>query len=196
MAKRVTLKPTFKIENIVASAALGAELDLYAIAKASVDVDYEPEQFPGAIYKIKEPKVALLLFKNGKIICTGAKTEADIKRAIDMVIKVVRKYILTEKKLAKRFKLHTEFRIENIVASADLGVELDLYAIAKASADVDYEPEQFPGAIYKIKEPKVALLLFKNGKIICTGAKTEADIKKAIDQVIKVVKNYILSEKK
>jgi transcription initiation factor TFIID TATA-box-binding protein len=98
MAKRVTLKPTFKIENIVASAALGAELDLYAIAKASVDVDYEPEQFPGAIYKIKEPKVALLLFKNGKIICTGAKTEADIKKAIDQVIKVVKNYILSEKK--------------------------------------------------------------------------------------------------
>jgi transcription initiation factor TFIID TATA-box-binding protein len=92
--------------------------------------------------------------------------------------------------------LHPEFKIENIVASADLGVELDLYAIAKASSDVDYEPEQFPGAIYKIKEPKVALLLFKNGKIICTGAKTEADIKKAIDQVVRVVKNYILVSEK
>ncbi|MCL5239078.1 MAG: hypothetical protein M1286_01220 [Candidatus Marsarchaeota archaeon] len=98
--------------------------------------------------------------------------------------------------MAKRVALKPQFKIENIVASADLGVELDLYAIAKASPDVDYEPEQFPGAIYKIHDPKVALLLFKNGKIICTGAKTEADIKKAIDQVIKVVKNYILSEKK
>jgi len=195
MAKRMKLKTAFKIENIVASAALGAELDLYAIAKASSDVDYEPEQFPGAIYKIKEPKVALLLFKNGKIICTGAKTKADIERAIDIVIKVVKKYILTQKGSA-RVKLNTAFKVENIVASADLGAELDLYAIAKASADVDYEPEQFPGAIYKIKEPKVALLLFKNGKIICTGAKTEADIKRAIEQVIKVVKNYILSAKK
>ncbi len=97
--------------------------------------------------------------------------------------------------MAKRVALKPNFKIENIVASADLGVELDLYAIAKASADVDYEPEQFPGAIYKIKEPKVALLLFKNGKIICTGAKTEADIKRAIEQVIKVVKNYILAKK-
>lgn len=97
--------------------------------------------------------------------------------------------------MAKRVALKPNFKIENIVASADLGVELDLYAIAKASADVDYEPEQFPRAIYKIKEPKVALLLFKNGKIICTGAKTEADIKRAIEQVIKVVKNYILAKK-
>ncbi len=98
--------------------------------------------------------------------------------------------------MAKRVELKSNFKIENIVASADLGVELDLYAIAKASTSVDYEPEQFPGAIYKIKEPKVALLLFKNGKIICTGAKTEADIRKAIEQVIKVVRNYILTTKK
>ncbi len=98
----------------------------------------------------------------------------------------------TVKPAGKKPKLKANFKIENIVASADLGVELDLYAIAKASMDVDYEPEQFPGAIYKIHEPKVALLLFKNGKIICTGAKTEADIKRAIEQVIKVVKKYTL----
>ncbi len=98
-------------------------------------------------------------------------------------------------KSGKRVELNTKFKIENIVASADLGVELDLYGIAKASPDVDYEPEQFPGAICKIHDPKTALLLFKNGKIICTGAKTEADIKKAIDQVIKIVRNYILEAK-
>ncbi len=91
--------------------------------------------------------------------------------------------------------LHPEYRVENIVASADLGVDLDLYGIAKASTDIDYEPEQFPGAICKIKEPKAALLLFKNGKIICTGAKTKSDIRKAIDQIIKVVKNHTITYK-
>jgi len=91
---KISLRPDFKIENIVASADLGVELDLYAIAKASPDVDYEPEQFPGAIYKIHNPKTALLLFKNGKVICTGSKTEADIHRAIDIMIKTVQKYIL------------------------------------------------------------------------------------------------------
>jgi transcription initiation factor TFIID TATA-box-binding protein len=89
--------------------------------------------------------------------------------------------------------LKPEFKVENIVASADLGVDLDLYSIAKASPDVDYEPEQFPGAICKIRDPKSALLLFKNGKIICTGAKTEADIRRAINQVIKIVKDHTLS---
>jgi len=94
MAKKL-LKPDFKVENIVASADLGVDLDLYGIAKASPDVDYEPEQFPGAICKIKDPKSALLLFKNGKIICTGAKTEADIRRAINQVIKIVKDHTLT-----------------------------------------------------------------------------------------------------
>lgn len=88
--------------------------------------------------------------------------------------------------------LRPDFRVENIVASADLNIDLDLYGIARASTDIDYEPEQFPGAICKIKEPKAALLLFKNGKIICTGAKTEADIRRAIDQIIKVVKSHTI----
>ena len=88
-----------------------------------------------------------------------------------------------------------DFRVENIVASADLGVDVDLYGIAKASTDVDYEPEQFPGAICKIHEPKTALLLFKNGKIICTGAKTEAEIRRAIDQLIKIVKSHVIETK-
>ncbi|MCL5428077.1 MAG: hypothetical protein M1321_02750 [Candidatus Marsarchaeota archaeon] len=92
-----------------------------------------------------------------------------------------------------RMSLHPEYKIENIVASADLGVELDLYAIAKASQDVDYEPEQFPGAICKIHDPKTALLLFKNGKVICTGSKTESDIKKAIGLVIKIVEKHIIA---
>ncbi len=92
-----------------------------------------------------------------------------------------------------RVSLHPAYKIENIVASADLGVELDLYAIAKASQDVDYEPEQFPGAICKIHDPKTALLLFKNGKVICTGSKTESDIKRAIDQVIKIVEKHVIA---
>ena len=96
--KDVVLKPTYRVENIVASTDLKVELDLYGLAKLSYDIDYEPEQFPGAILKIHDPKSALLLFKNGKIICTGAKTEADIRKAIEQVIKVVRKYILAEKK--------------------------------------------------------------------------------------------------
>ena len=83
----------FKIENIVASAALGAELDLYAIARELDNVEYEPEQFPGAILKLKEPKTSLLLFKNGKIICTGAKSEAMVHESVELAVKNISAYI-------------------------------------------------------------------------------------------------------
>jgi len=91
--KRVVLKPTYRVENIVAKAELNVDLDLYGLAKLSHDVDYEPEQFPGAIFKVHEPKAALLLFKNGKIICTGARTTADIKRAVSQAVDLVNRYI-------------------------------------------------------------------------------------------------------
>ena len=91
--KDVVLKPTYRVENIVASTDLKVELDLYGLAKLSYDIDYEPEQFPGAILKIHEPKSALLLFKNGKIICTGARTEADVKRSIDQAVDLIKRYM-------------------------------------------------------------------------------------------------------
>ena len=90
--KHVILKPTYRVENIVASADLGLELDLYGLASASHDVDYEPEQFPGAILKVHEPKAALLLFKNGKIICTGTRTAADVNKAVGLAIELIKKY--------------------------------------------------------------------------------------------------------
>jgi transcription initiation factor TFIID TATA-box-binding protein len=90
--KKIVLKPTYKVENLVASADLKLDLDLYGLANLSRDIDYEPEQFPGAILKVHEPKAALLLFKNGKIICTGAKTETDVKRAVGEAVELVKRF--------------------------------------------------------------------------------------------------------
>ena len=75
----------FKIENIVASANLNAELDLYAIARERDNVEYEPEQFPGLVYRVFNPKVVALLFGSGKVVCTGAKNPDDIKIAIKKI---------------------------------------------------------------------------------------------------------------
>ncbi len=91
--KNVELKPTYKVVNIVASADLNTDLDLYGLAKLSFDIDYEPEQFPGAILKIHDPKSALLLFKNGKVICTGARTEDEVRRSIMQAVDLVKKYL-------------------------------------------------------------------------------------------------------
>ncbi len=177
-------KPTFKIENIVSSANLEMDLDLYAIAYKVHDVEYEPEQFPGAIFKLKEPKSSLLLFKNGKIICTGCKNEKEVQTAIEKTQKMMFLYA----KNAKKGK--PTFRIENIVASAAFNVELDLYGIAAKIKEVEYEPEQFPGAIFKIKDPKSSLLLFKNGKIICTGCKSEKEVQAALDKTAHIMQPF------
>ncbi|MCX8175453.1 MAG: TATA-box-binding protein [Candidatus Micrarchaeota archaeon] len=183
---RLVIKPTFKIENIVASAELGLELDLYTIASKVHDVEYEPEQFPGAILKLKEPKTSLLLFKNGKIICTGGKNEREVGAAIEKTLRMLVNY--SKVKPPKSFK--PSFTVQNIVASAEMNVELDLYAIASKVRDVEYEPEQFPGAILKFPSPKTSLLLFKNGKVICTGGRSEADVTAALNMAAKLLTPY------
>ena len=184
--QKISIKPTFKIENIVASASLGLELDLYTIAYKLPDVEYEPEQFPGAILKLKDPKTSLLLFKNGKIICAGGKNEKEVALAIEKTMKMLVSY--SKIKPPKNFK--PTFTVQNIVASAALGVELDLYTIASKVPDVEYEPEQFPGAILKFLSPKTSLLLFKNGKIICTGGRSEADVTTALNMAAKLLAPY------
>ena len=181
MAKKID----FTIQNIVASANLNIELDLYGIAREVDNVEYEPEQFPGAILKLTKPKTSLLLFKNGKVICTGAKSEKDVAKAIKTAYQNIKQNV----KNNKRAKI--EYSIVNIVASAALNVELDLYGIAREVDNVEYEPEQFPGAILKLAKPKTSLLLFKNGKLICTGATNEEQVKKAINKAYSLIKQNI-----
>ena len=178
-------KPEFVITNMVASANLGLELDLYSLAQKMKEVEYEPEQFPGAILKFKEPKATLLLFKNGKIVCVGCKRRDIIEKTVEKTIKMLTPYatkIITKKK--------PEIDITNIVASANLNMGLDLYKIAYKVRDVEYEPEQLPGAILKFKDPKASLLLFKNGKVICAGAKKEKEIKIVLQKAQNMLRKY------
>src|SRR2546421_5836217 len=126
-----------KIENVVASTSLGEELDLQAIALALGGAEYEPEQFPGLIYRLKEPKTATLLFRSGKVVCTGAKSLEHVKTAIDMVAKQIEAAGIPIKK-------NPVIEVQNIVASSDLGTEINLNAIAISLGleKVEYEPEQ------------------------------------------------------
>jgi transcription initiation factor TFIID TATA-box-binding protein len=172
----------YTIQNLVASSNLNATLDLYNLAAAIPDVEYEPEQFPGAIFKLKEPKVTLLLFKNGKLIISGASKEEDIVAGI----KKARKLINEIQKDVK-VKTKIDYTIVNLVATSNLNKPVDLFEAAVSLDDIEYEPEQFPGAIIRIYNPKVTILLFKNGKMICAGAKSEADIKKSIAAVKKLL---------
>lgn len=177
----------YQIVNLVASANLNATLDLYNLAVTIPNIEYEPEQFPGAILKLKEPKVSMLLFKNGKVICSGASSESQIELGIRKASKLIHD-IQPSVKVQKK----VEYTIVNLVATANLNQTLDLFQTALALDNVEYEPEQFPGAILRIADPKITLLLFKNGKMICAGAKKESLLKKGL----KYAQELILKSKK
>jgi transcription initiation factor TFIID TATA-box-binding protein len=168
------VKAQVNIENVVASATLNQKVDLNAVVKGYPGVEYRPEQFPGLVFRLKRPKTATLIFNSGKMVCTGAKSEKEARRAVMKVIKELKKsgIIIVGK---------PELKIQNIVASADLGGMIDLEKSAYSLGRTMYEPEQFPGLIYRMDEPKVVILLFASGKLVCTGAKHEGDVYEAVN---------------
>jgi transcription initiation factor TFIID TATA-box-binding protein len=170
------VKETISIENVVASATLNQKVDLNAVVKGYPGVEYRPEQFPGLVFRLKRPKTATLIFNSGKMVCTGAKSEKEARRAVMKVVKELKKggIIIISK---------PEMKIQNIVASANLGGMIDLEKAAFSLDRTMYEPEQFPGLIYRMEEPKVVILLFASGKLVCTGAKKEEDVFVAVDKL-------------
>jgi transcription initiation factor TFIID TATA-box-binding protein len=176
-------KAIINIENVVASATLNQKVDLNAVVKGYPGVEYRPEQFPGLVFRLKRPKTATLIFSSGKMVCTGAKSEKESRRAVMKVIKELKRggIIIISK---------PELKIQNIVASAILGGLIDLEKAAFSLGRTMYEPEQFPGLIYRMEEPKVVILLFASGKLVCTGAKHEQDVYDAVAKL-----HVILEEK-
>ncbi len=168
-----------KIENVVASTTIARELDLAKLKKSLPESEYEPEQFPGLVLRLDEPKTAALLFRSGKVVCTGAKTIKDVERAIKKVCNKV-------ESAGFRVYKKPEITVQNIVASANLHAQLNLIAIAQAVGleKIEYEPEQFPGLVYRMEEPRVVILLFGSGKLVCTGARKAEQVEEAIEKII------------
>jgi transcription initiation factor TFIID TATA-box-binding protein len=173
------------VENVVASITLDQKIDLLDIMKVFRNVEYRPKQFPGLVYRIKRPKTATLIFASGKMVCTGAKSA---RMAVRAVHKVVRE--LERKEIIKDGK--PKIIIQNIVASANLHGKIDLEMAADIMDNVMYEPEQFPGLIYRMQTPKVVMLLFASGKLVCTGAKHEDMVLEAVGKVNALLKDYEL----
>ncbi len=171
-----------RIENIVASATLLVVVPLEKIVSKLEGMEYEPEQFPGLVYRMEKPKAAALIFGSGKIVCTGARSIEDVKTVFKKVVKVIES---VKVKVPKNYKT----QVENIVASAKLDARLNLDAIAFNLENSEYEPEQFPGLVYRMTDPKVAFLLFGSGKIVCTGARSIEDVHIAIKKVSKKLKS-------
>ena len=174
------VKATIRVENVVASATLNQKVDLNAVVKGYPSVEYRPEQFPGLVFRLKRPKTATLIFNSGKMVCTGAKSEKESRRAVMKVVKELKEggIIIISKPVLK---------IQNIVASASLGGMIDLEKAAYTLEKTMYEPEQFPGLIYRMAVPKVVILLFASGKLVCTGAKQEQDVFDSVEKLHKLL---------
>jgi len=180
MKKMVERKPTVTIQNIVASATLNQTVNLKQIVEKFPQTEYSPKVFPGLVFRLKKPKTATLIFETGKMVCTGARSEKEAIQAVNKVAKELR-----SNGIAVRNK--PEIKIQNIVASASLGGEIDLESVVYKLKRVMYEPEQFPGAVYRMDDPKVVFLIFSAGKLVCVGAKKEQEVYTAIDNIKKLL---------
>ena len=177
-------KRDIEVVNIVVSSSLEHDIPLEKMATALSNTEYNPEQFPGLVIRIKEPKTSALIFSSGKIVCTGA-------RSLEKVDECIKKIIKSLKKINVKITVTPEITVQNIVASGSVGMDLNLNSLAMKLENTEYEPEQFPGLVYKLnvrdakgKVYKATFLLFTNGKVVCTGTKSENNVHRALDKLI------------
>ena len=155
------VEPIVKIENIVASAAVKHGIELNSVVKAFPEAEYRPGRFPGLVFRLKKPRTSTLIFGSGKMICTGARSENEARRALRKIV--------------------------NVVATANLGGSVDLLELYESErgmrGKIVYEPEQFPGLIYRMDSPRAVFLIFSSGKLVCTGARKEEDVHQAVREL-------------
>jgi transcription initiation factor TFIID TATA-box-binding protein len=166
-----------EIVNIVVSTSLETDVPLEKMVATLPNTEYNPEQFPGLVLRIKDPKTSALIFSSGKVVCTGARTLADVDRSIEQII-------INLKKIDIEVKIKPEITVQNIVASGSIGMPLNLNFLGIRLPNTEYEPEQFPGLVHKLRGTRATFLLFSNGKIVCTGTRTEQEVHDATDKLI------------
>lgn len=166
-----------QVVNIVVSTSLEHDIPLEKMAATLSNTEYNPEQFPGLVIRIRDPKTSALIFSSGKVVCTGARSMEKVEQSIDKIIKSL-------KKIGIDITIKPKISIQNIVASGSVGMDLNLNVLAMKLENTEYEPEQFPGLVYKLDEAKATFLLFSNGKIVCTGTKSEEEVHRALDKLI------------
>lgn len=180
-------KSNLKVQNIVATTSLGKPISLAKLARTQSNTEYNPEQFPGLVLRIKEPKSAVLVFSSGNLVCTGTKSVAQVKEVIDAVIKQIAK-------IGVRITQKPKITVQNIVASGSIDLNLNLNILALTLENTEYEPEQFPGLVYKLVEPTATFLLFSNGKLVCTGTKNKEQLEESMKQLERNVRAAIKKE--
>jgi transcription initiation factor TFIID TATA-box-binding protein len=164
------------IQNIVIATDLGREVDLHLIAEKVRNAEYKPEEFPGLVYRLNDPKLAFLIFKTGKVVCTGSKNIEEVEKGVRLLVRSL-------SQVGIDLVSEPEIKVQNLVATASLMMKLNLRTLALTLDNTEYEPEQFPGMVYRVKEPKCVILIFTSGKVVCTGAKSREDAETAINDL-------------
>jgi len=173
-----------KIQNIVLSVTYAdTEFNLEKVAKLLDGAVYDPEVFPGITYKSEHPRASFLIFASGKMNCVGASSMSDAKQAIEKLTRKLRKAHI-------KVKTDPKVKVQNIVASVDFGRKFDLEHIARSFENTEYEPEVFPGLVFRLGDPKVVLLLFVSGKGVCAGAKSLRDVKRAALKTSEILRRH------
>jgi len=171
-----------EVVNIVVSSSLEHDIPLEKMATTLNNTEYNPEQFPGFVLRVKKPKSAVLVFSSGNLVCTGTKSTGQVREVISSVIRQLRKigiHITTKPKI----------EVQNIVASGKINMKLNLNELSLDLENTEYEPEQFPGLVYKLTKPNATFLLFSNGKLVCTGTKNKQQLEESMKQLLKNTRN-------
>ncbi|KDR14618.1 TATA-box-binding protein [Zootermopsis nevadensis] len=169
--------------NIVSTVNLGCKLDLKKIALHARNAEYNPKRFAAVIMRIREPRTTALIFSSGKMVCTGAKSEEDSRLAARKYARIIQKLGFPAKFL--------DFKIQNMVGSCDVKFPIRLEGLVLTHGQFSsYEPELFPGLIYRMVKPRIVLLIFVSGKVVLTGAKVRQEIYEAFDNIYPILKSF------
>ncbi|XP_014213204.1 TATA-box-binding protein [Copidosoma floridanum] len=181
IAGKELLEP--QLQNVVSTVNLGCELRLTYINTRTRNSEYNPARFTGLIMRIRNPKATALIFRSGKLVCTGARCEEDSFLASKKFARIIQKIGFPVK--------FSEFKIQNIVATADVKFPIKLeYLNSMHQQFSSYEPELYPGLIYRMILPRVVLLIFVNGKVVLTGAKNRQELKDALGNIYPILRSF------
>uniref|UniRef100_A0A1B6IS01 TATA-box-binding protein n=2 Tax=Homalodisca TaxID=139475 RepID=A0A1B6IS01_9HEMI len=183
VASLIETGPVLTVQNLVCTVNLDCPLDLKMINFRTRNSEYNPSRFCGVVMRLRDPRATALIFSSGKIVVTGTKHEASAHLA-------TRKFARIIQKLGFKVKF-LDFKIHNMVSTCDLRFPIRLENLNQMHGQFSsYEPELFPALIYRMVKPRVVLLIFVNGKLVITGAKTREETQEALDNIHPILRSF------
>lgn len=170
-----------RIENIVATVALGCTLDLDRLLLILPDSRYDPEYYQALVHRDKTNRGSLLVNASGKVVCAGFKSERALGQAVDDLVRFLQENGFDASR--------GHVQIQNIVVSTAIPLAMDLGRLSLSIPGAEYEPEQFPGVVLHLDEPKATVLIFRNGRLICLGVTSRSDADQAIASVAREIEH-------